>query len=216
MRKFLRDNGLTIVVMSLFAAFLIGQVITGFRVHNDDRTSHGESELAMSAYLRSGHFIEATFENWESEYLQMGFFVLATVYLFQRGSAESRDPDKSARDPRQPGTEQSPWPVKRGGLALRIYENSLSTALLLLFVASFILHAWGGVRVYNEDLVRNGEAPITTLHYVTTSQFWFESFQNWQSELLAIGSLVVFSIVLRQRNSPESKRVEAPHGETGA
>jgi hypothetical protein len=86
----------------------------------------------------------------------------------------------------------------------------------LLFVASFILHAWGGVRVYNEDLVRNGEAPITTLHYVTTSQFWFESFQNWQSELLAIGSLVVFSIVLRQRNSPESKRVEAPHGETGA
>lgn len=216
MRKIVRDNGLTIVVMTLFITFLVGQILTGFRVHNDDRAVRGVPEIGMSGYLTSGHFLEATFENWESEYLQMGFFVLATVYLFQRGSAESRDPDKPADNPREPGTNRSPWPVKRGGLALKLYEKSLATVLLLLFVLSFVAHAWGGVRAYNETRASYGESTLTMLQYVGTSQFWFESFQNWQSELLAIGSLVVLSIFLRQRNSPESKRVESPHSQTGS
>lgn len=124
MRKFFRDNGLTIVLTVLFASFLIGQFLTGFRVHNDDLTAQGQPELSLVSYMSSGHFIEATFENWESEYLQMGLYVLLTAFLFQRGSAESRDPDEAADDPRQPGTKQSPWPVKRGGIALKIYENS--------------------------------------------------------------------------------------------
>ena len=220
MRSFCRDNGLTLAMVGLFAAFLVGQVATGLRAYNDEQRDHGGPPVALGGYLRTGHFVEATFENWESEYLQMGMYVLLTAFLFQRGSAESKDPDGPApadEDPRgAAGNPDAPLAVRRGGVALALYEHSLTIALLLLFLASFVLHLLGGAREFSEEQVAHGGQPVSALTFLTTSQFWFESFQNWQSEFLAVASLVVLSVFLRQRGSPESKPVAARHRETGS
>lgn len=218
MGRFLRNNGLSLVLFALFAVFLAGQSYTGWQVENEERTEHNRPPLAFTAYLQSGHFIEATFENWESEYLQMGAYVLLTVFLFQRGSSESKDPDNREEVP-NPGAERqhpgTPWPVRQGGLVLKLYENSLSLALLLLFVIAFVLHAIGGTWVANEARLEHGEAAETVWQFLQTSDFWFQSFQNWQSEFLAVFSLITLSIWLRQRGSPESKNVAAAHQQTG-
>ena len=218
-KHLLRDNGLSLVMFGFFALFLVAQSITGFNVYNDDQREHGEATINYPEYLRTGHFVEATFENWESEYLQMGAYVLVTVFLFQRGSSESKDPDKEEsvdEDPRQAQDREGiPWPVRAGGLALKCYEYSLSIALLLLFLFSFILHAIGGAREYSQEQLAHGGHAVSTWEFLHTSEFWFQSFQNWQSEFLAVFSLVVLSVFLRQRGSPESKPVAAPHHETG-
>jgi hypothetical protein len=218
-QRFLRDNGLSLAMFAFFALFLLGQSFTGWHVYNDDQQEHGEEAVSYPAYLHTGHFIEATFENWESEYLQMGAYVFFTVYLFQRGSSESKDPDTDEpvdEDPRQARDRPDvPRPVRQGGLVLRLYENSLTLALLGLFLLSFVLHAIGGVREFNQEQLSHGRLALSTLEFLRTSEFWFQSFQNWQSEFLAVFSLVVLSIVLRQRGSPESKPVAAPHRETG-
>ena len=219
MKRFLLDNGLSLVMFGLFAVFLVAQSITGFAVYNDNQREHGEATISYSEYLDSGHFIEATFENWESEYLQMGAYVLFTVYLFQRGSSESKDPDKEEsvdEDPRQARDRSDvPWPVRYGGPVLKLYEHSLALALLLLFLISFLLHAIGGAREYSQEQLAHGGQAVSTVEFLRTSEFWFQSFQNWQSEFLAVFSLVVLSIFLRQRGSPESKPVAAAHSETG-
>jgi len=221
MRKILRNNGLSIVLFLLFAVFLVGQTLTGWRDHNNELQEEGEAPLALSDYLVSGSFIEATMENWESEFLQMTAYVVLTVFLFQKGSAESKPPDGGPqpvdRDPRLSAHKKDvPAPVRHGGLQLRIYENSLGLALLVLFLLSFGLHAIGGCMDYNEELQRQGKAQLTVLQYMGSARFWFESLQNWQSEFLSIWSMVVLSIFLRQRGSPESKPVDAPHSETGS
>jgi hypothetical protein len=132
MQRFLRDTSLSLVMFGLFALFLVAQSITGFAVYNDEQREHSEETISFPDYLGTGHFIEATFENWESEYLQMGAYVLFTVYLFQRGSSESKDPDKPEpvdEDPRQArDRSDAPWPVRKGGLVLRLYEHSLAIA----------------------------------------------------------------------------------------
>ena len=219
MKRFLRDHGLSLVMFGFFALFLFGQSITGSAVYNDDQREHGEAAISYPEYLRTGHFVEATFENWESEYLQMGAYVLFTVFLFQRGSSESKDPDKEEavdEDPRQAENGQDvPWPVRQGGLVLKVYEYSLSIALLLLFLFSFLLHAIGGAREYSQEQIAHGGQAVSTAEFLRTSEFWFQSFQNWQSEFLAVFSIVVLSVFLRQRGSPESKPVAAPHAETG-
>jgi hypothetical protein len=219
MRRILRDQGLTLTMFALFALFLVFQSLTGFRTYNHDQRDHGESTIAFGAYLRSGHFVEATFENWESEFLQMGFYVLLTAFLFQRGSSESKDPDGEEavdEDPRNAAHDpDAPWPVRRGGIALAIYEHSLTLALLLLFLISFVLHAWGGAREYSQEQLSHGGSPVSTIGFLSTSAFWFQSFQNWQSEFLAVASLAALSIFLRQRGSPESKPVAASHKSTG-
>jgi hypothetical protein len=206
-------------MFGFFALFLFAQSVTGLAVYNDDQREHGEATISYPEYLRTGHFVEATFENWESEYLQMGAYVLFTVFLFQRGSSESKDPDKKEsvdEDPRQAQDREGiPWPVRAGGLALKCYEYSLSIALLLLFLVSFSLHAIGGAREYSQEQLAHGGHAVSTLEFLRTSEFWFQSFQNWQSEFLAVFSIVVLSIFLRQRGSPESKPVAAPHSETG-
>jgi hypothetical protein len=218
-RKFGRDNGLSLVMFGLFVLFLVAQSITGLAVYNDDQREHRDVEIGYPAYLRSGHFIEATFENWESEYLQMGVYVLFTVYLFQRGSSESKDPDTSEpvdEDPRLVKDHPDvPWPVRAGGIILTLYEHSLALAFLALFLLSFLLHAIGGAREYSAAQLAHGGHAVSTWGFLTTAEFWFQSFQNWQSEFLAMGSIVVLSIVLRQRGSPESKPVAAPHTATG-
>lgn len=219
MRQKLRDNGLSIVVFLIFALTLIGQSITGHHVYNEEQKEHQQALIGYWQYLVTGHFIEAVFENWESEFLQMGMYVLLTACLFQKGSAESKDPDKEEevdKDPEQSQKEDSPKPVKKGGLGEKIYENSLSIALLSLFVVSFMLHAAGGAKAYSEEQLAHGEKAVGTLAYIATSQFWFESFQNWQSEFFSIGVIVVLTIFLRQKGSPQSKPVAASNEETGA
>ena len=216
---FLRNNGLSIALLTLFLIFLGGQFATGHRQYNEERADHRQEELTSSEYLKSDHFLEATMENWESEFLQMFAYVLLTAFLFQKGSSESKDPDEEEevdRDPRQAKNKKdAPWPVRKGGWILTVYENSLALAFLLLFIASMLLHALGGAREYSEDQVLHGGQPISFGEYLKTSRFWFESFQNWQSEFLAIACMVIFSIWLRQRHSPESKPVDAPHAQTG-
>jgi hypothetical protein len=218
-KRFLRDNGLGLVMFGFFAVFLFAQSVTGLAVYNDDQREHGEATISYPEYLSSGHFIEATFENWESEYLQMGAYVLFTVFLFQRGSSESKDPDKEEsvdEDPRQAKARSDvPWPVRYGGPVLRIYEHSLAIAFVLLFLFSFLLHAIGGAREYSQERLAHGGHAVSTWEFLHTSEFWFQSFQNWQSEFLAVFSIVALSIFLRQRGSPESKPVAAPHAETG-
>jgi hypothetical protein len=213
------DHGLSIVLVTLFVVTMIGQTVAGWHVDNEEQRQHGESAVSLATYLGTGHFGEATFENWESEFLQMTFYILLTVVLFQRGSSESKRPDVIELvdlDPRQsPDKDAAPWPVRRGGVVLILYENSLSLAFGSLFVLSFALHAWMGMREYNQEQIAHGQAGATVLEFVKTSQFWFESFQNWQSEFLALVAMVLLSIFLRQRGSPESKPVDAPTWETG-
>ena len=220
MKHFLRDNGLSLVMLGLFALFLIAQSVTGFAVYNDDQREHGEETISYPEYLGSGHFIEATFENWESEYLQMGAYVLFTAYLFQRGSSESKDPDKEEpvdEDPRQAQDRSDvPWPVRHGGPVLKVYEHSLAIAFVLLFLVSLYLHALGGAREYSEEQLAHGGQAVSTWEFLHTNEFWFQSFQNWQSEFLAVFSIVALTIFLRQRGSPESKPVAAAHSETGS
>lgn len=204
----------------MFGLFLLcwgGQILTGLHSRNEDRREHGQQAQSLGMYLSSGAFVEATFENWESEFLQMGAFVLLSVYFKQKGSGESKKlsgENEVDQDPRKHIRPDSPGPVHRGGLALKLYSHSLSLALFGLFFFSFAMHALGGVRLYNEEQLQHGQQAVTLWKYVTGSQFWFESFQNWQSEFLSVGVLVVLSIFLRQKGSPESKPVHTPHRET--
>jgi hypothetical protein len=219
MSRVLRENGLTIALLGLFLCSIAGQSITGEHEYNEDQRDHGRPEVGYLQYLRTGHFVEAVFENWESEFLQMGLYVVLTAYLRQKGSAESKKLEGEEavdEDPRRArGRVDSPWPVRRGGVVLRLYEHSLSIALFLLFLVSFLLHAAGGAREYSQEQLAHGAAAVSVPAYLGTSRFWFESFQNWQSEFLSIAALAVLSIFLRERGSPESKPVAAPHGETG-
>jgi hypothetical protein len=173
----------------------------------------------MSSYLRSGHFGEAVFENWESEFLQMAAYIVLTVFLFQKGSAESKDPEKTESTDAKPEQvakkKNVPWPVRKGGFILKLYKNSLLIAFGLLFLMSFSLHAVEGARQNCSEEQFHQKPCDSLIEYATGSQFWFESFQNWQSEFLAVGSIVVLSIFLRQQGSPESKPVVAPHNSTG-
>jgi hypothetical protein len=167
----------------------------------------------------TGHCLEALGENWESEFLQMGAYALLTVVLRQKGSPESKPLEGQEavdEDPRDwPAGPQAPWPVRRGGVWLTVYAHSLTIALFLLFVASVVLHAVGGVWVYHADQLVHGQAPSSLVGYLRSSTFWFESWQNWQSEFLSLAVMIVLSAFLRQRGSPESKPVHHPYGETG-
>jgi hypothetical protein len=219
MRRFFRENSLSIVMFGLFFVFLAAQTIAGHREFNQDQRDHGEPVVDYVAYLGTGHFVEAVFENWESEFLQMGSFVLFTIFLRQKGSPESKKLEGEEpvdADPRASRRRNSPWPVRRGGLMLAIYEHSLTIAMFLLFFVSLLLHAVGGASEYNQEQMAHGGNSVSLLAYMGTSRFWFESFQNWQSEYLAVGALVVLSIYLRQRGSPESKPVDHQHSETGS
>jgi hypothetical protein len=212
---FLKRNGLSLVLAVFVLVFLTAQVLTGWSVDNEARLQAGRAALPLPAYLQSGHFLSATFENWESEFLQMGMYVLLTVWLRQRGSAESRPLDPAQEEEKiEPGP--TPWPVLAGGAIRWLYAHSLATAFFVLFLASFFLHAWGSWMHENEERELDGLPQVTLAEHVGGPQFWFESFQNWQSEFVAVLSIVVLSIWLRQDKSPESKPVAAPHGQTGS
>jgi hypothetical protein len=219
MRRILRDNGLAIAALGLFLlVWMVGQTWAGHRTYNEEQASHGEPTVGFVEYLTTAHFGEATFENWESEFLQMGAYVLLTVRLTQRGSAESKVPGGDNPVDEDPAGHRhdpdAPWPVRRGGIALRLYQSSLSIAFFVLFGLSFVLHAATGARAFNNEQLAHGGSTVSTVGYMGRSQFWFESLQNWQSEFLAVGAIVVLTIFLRQQGSPESKPVHAPHRST--
>ena len=214
--RVLYENSLLLVVAVLVLASLAGQAVAGKLVYDDERAELGLAPLDAGEYLSSGHFLEATFENWESEFLQMGMYVLLTIWLRQRGSSESKqlyedeEVDREP-DPTRPG---APWAVRQGPTLRRLYSSSLSLMFFALFFASVWLHARGGAEVETIERAARGEPAISAAEYLVTSRFWFESLQNWQSEFVSILSIVGFSIFLRQRGSPESKPVDAAHGET--
>jgi hypothetical protein len=217
----LRENGLSLVTFGLFFLFLIGQSVAGWMEYNAEAKEHGEDVVRYLAYLGTGHFWESVFENWESEFLQMGAFVALTSFLYQKGSAESKKLPEEGENPQDqdPAGERdqpdAPAPVKRGGLSLWLYEQSLCITLFVLFLLSFAGHAVGGAKEYSQEQLAHGGHAVSALQYLGTARFWFESMENWQSEFLAVFTLVVLSIWLRAKGSPESKRVAAPHSETG-
>lgn len=217
--RLLRNNGLLLVTLGLFAIFLVGLLLTGHTEHNAELVEHGQQRVGLWAYAASADFGQAVFENWESEFLQMGMYVVLTAYLFQKGSAESRSPDGADDGDAAPERHQNdagvPWPVRRGGVVLALYKNSLAILFMLLFLASVWLHAVSGAAKYSDDQLLHGGEPVSTWGYLGTSEFWFESFQNWQSEFLAVAVLVAATIWLRQQRSPQSKPVHAPHSQTG-
>jgi hypothetical protein len=217
MRKFFRNNGLSIVFFTLFILTLGAQFLTGYAEHNKERKEEGQDTLSMNAYLHSGHFIQATFENWESEFFQMALFVVLTISLRQKGSSESKKCDGPEEVDREPSAKRkgAPWPVRKGGVILQLYKHSLTIALLLLFILSFVFHFYGSLKDENEQLSLKGMPPESFDHYLADSRFWFESFQNWQSEFLSVFAIVVLSIYLRQKGSPQSKPVDAANSETG-
>lgn len=219
MRTFIRENSLSIVLFLLFFVFLAGQSIAGFVHENNQLEAHGQTTQTYVAYLGSGEFIEAVFENWESEFLQMGALVVLTIWLRQKGSADSkrlRGREEVDTESRYSIIRASNWHTRKKAIGSLITSNSLSLALFGLFALSFWLHAIGGTGAANQEAMQHGEAAISTWQYMASSQFWFESFQNWQSEFLAVGVLLVLSIFLRQRKSPESKPIGAPNDKTGS
>jgi len=207
------------VLMAMFLLFLGGQFLTGHAEYNASQLEHGKAPVNVASYFATGHWWESVFENWESEFLQMAVFVLLTTVLVQKGSPESRRAHSKElvdADPRDfADRPNAPWPVRRGGWVLRLYENSLGLAFVLLFLVSWVGHAIGGHVAYADDQVEHGLARPAFTDYLTSSRFWFESFQNWQSEFLSLAAMVVGTIFLRQRGSAESKPVHASHAETG-
>ena len=216
MRLFLRNNGLSLALFALFFLSFLGQTFSGMFKYNEDQKDHGEPQVTYGQYITGYEFLEATAENWESEFLQLFTFVLLTRFLYQKGSAESRDPEGPGEEEPDTPAGKLPWPVRRGGLVLKLYEHSLSLTFLLLFLLSLGLHAAGGAGEYNQQQRDHGQPELaSTWGYLLTPLFWFESLQNWQSEFLSLFAMVVFSIWLREKESPESKTVDAPHDKTG-
>jgi hypothetical protein len=217
MKKILKNNSLSIVIFLLFLFSIIGQAITGLKQYNEEMIEKNGITVTMDAYLTSGHFLQTTFENWESEFLQMALFVILSMFLFQKGSAESKDPDNEEEVDREPDPKKkdAPWAVKKGGWILDIYRHSLCYTLTILFALSFLLHWYGSLKDYNLQQQLNNKPTETATEYLSNSRFWFESFQNWESEFISLFSIIILSIFLREQGSPQSKPVDAAHSETG-
>jgi hypothetical protein len=218
MRRWLGNHALGTVLVAAFVVFTVAQALTGWQVRNEDLAAAGQPADGFWHYLTTGHLGEALFENWESEFLQMGAYVVLTAFLVQRGSPESKDPgqgDRPGDDPRDAGLNSPAW-SRRPGWRQVVYRNSLSLAFFGFFALSFTGHLIAGTAAYNEEqALDSAAAPISVRQFAGTSDFWFQSMQNWQSEFLAVTALVLLSVVLRQHGSPQSKPVTAPHSHTG-
>src|SRR5665647_337813 len=188
----------------------------GLQQYNEFLVVHSQNTVNVFQYLRTGHFIQATFENWESEFFQMGLFIWFTVFLKQKGSSESKKIGIKEEVDREPKNHKNaPWAVKNGGFILSVYKHSLSLSLLLLFLISFVLHWYGSNKNFNQINMLEGKDTESMYAYLSNSRLWFESFQNWQSEFLSVFAIIFLSIYLREFGSPQSKPVDAPYAETG-
>lgn len=187
--RFLRHNGLTIVLMLAFLGTLVGMMFSGWIANNEELAEHHQPLLTLIPYCISGEFISAVFENWESEFLQMVFYVVLTAFLFQRGSSESKDPDKPDPVDDDPAEKKrnktTPWPVRAGGWWSAVYSYSLGIALGLLFVVSFVIHWLASTAAANREALQHGQPTLSAMEYLADAQLWFKSFHNWQSEFLS-------------------------------
>jgi hypothetical protein len=221
LRKFARDNGLSLFFLTIFLAAIIGQAIAGHELYNQQQLEHGEQAVSLWEYVTSSEFGNAVMENWQSEYLQFMLLMLATVWLLQRGSPESKGPGKegteSDRDQRvgRHARPESPVWARTGGGRTWLYSNSLLIVMAIIFVGSWFAQSVTGWTDFNSDQRAHGEAGVSWWSYVGSATFWEATLQNWQSEFLAVGSFATLAVFLRQRGSPESKPVGAPHDATG-
>jgi hypothetical protein len=220
-RRFLRENSLSLFFFAIFVAAVVGQAIAGHGLYNQDQLEHGGQAIGFWRYATSSHFGQAVMENWQSEYLQFGLFMLATVWLLQRGSPESKElhragleSDEDQRIGRHARPDSPLW-AGVGGIRTAIYSNSLLIVMALIFVGSWFAQSVTGWTDFNQQEQAHGSDPVSWWSYVGSSTFWEATFQNWQSEFLAVGSFVVLAVYLRQRGSPESKPVGSPHDATG-
>jgi hypothetical protein len=219
--KTLRNHSLSLFFFTIFVAALIGQAIAGNAEFNNEAIAHGSETMSFSSYVVSADFGQAVMENWQSEYLQFTLFIFATVWFVQKGSPESKKLDEvgteSDKDQKvgQYAQQSSPKWARGRGFKLWLYSNSLLLVMLTIWLGSWLAHSLTGWRVFNEEALDHDEATLSWLQYLGTADFWETTLQNWQSEFLAVGSMAVLAIYLRQRGSPESKPVGAPHEATG-
>ncbi len=220
-RSVLRDHGLSLGFGLLFLLALIGQALTGVALYNEEQVSQGLDEVSLPYYLSSSAFIVDVAENWQSEYLQFFLFIVGTVWLVQKGSPESKrlDQQGAGSDQEQKVGEfaasDSPSWARVRGWRLAIFSNSLLIVMGAIFLLSWAAQSVAGVVTFNEEQITNLQDPVTWLEYVGSAEFWNRTLQNWQSEFLAVASMVALSIYLRQRGSHESKPVGTPHHTTG-
>ena len=221
MRRLWRENSLSLVFLAFFALALAGQAFAGWHQFNDEALAHQDETISFGRYLTTSSFGNALLENWQSEYLQFTLYILLTVWFIQRGSPESKEPGQEGGES---GEEQlvgehakpdSPRWARARGWRLGIYSNSLVIVMASIWVLSWFGQSVTGWSEYNSDQLTHDESTVSWLGYLGTAHFWESTLQNWQSEFLAVGSMAVLSIYLRQRGSPESKPVGAPHGATG-
>jgi hypothetical protein len=221
-RQFLKHNGLSVGFGLLFLASLIGEAISGHASVNHDQLLHQGDPISMGHYVTSALFWADVMENWQSEYLQFTLYIFATIYLIQKGSNESKEPDRVGRESDEEqklgehANPDSPGWARVGGLRTAIYSNSLVLVMASIWLASWLAQSITGRIGYNANQLDHQAAPVSWLAYITTSDYWNRTLQNWQSEFLAVGSMVILSVYLRQRGSPESKPVGAPHSTTAA
>jgi hypothetical protein len=220
-RRFVKHNGLSVVFLGLFLAALVLQAIAGLADFNEQQDMHGDPHVSMWRYLTSSAFGAAVMENWQSEYLQFTLFILLTVWLLQRGSPESKGLERAGRESdreqlvgEHARDDSPPW-ARAVGLRRRIYENSLLLVMATIWIGTWFAQSITGVTEYNAERLDHQEDTVSWLEYLGRADFWEKTLQNWQSEFLAVGSLAIFAVYLRQRGSPESKPVGAPHHKTG-
>jgi uncharacterized membrane protein YbaN (DUF454 family) len=220
MKRALKENSLGLVFGCLFLAALVGQAIAGHLAYNQDQLDHGEKAISFGRYLTSSDFGQAVMENWQSEYLQFLVFLLLTIWLWQKGSPESKKGDELGRESEQEqligehAKPSSPQPAKAGGWRAALYGNSLLIVMALIFLGSWFGQSVTGWSKYNAEQLDHHAEAISWVSYLGNPQFWETTLQNWQSEFLAVGSFAVLAIYLRQRGAPESKPVGCPHHTT--
>jgi hypothetical protein len=221
MRRFLKENSLSVVFLALFLAALIGQAIAGHLDFNQEQIRHGDPEISLSRYVVSSDFGTSVMENWQSEYLQFTLFVLLTVWLLQRGSPESKELDEAGgeSDEKQKvgayAQQNSPRWAKVEGIRRKLYENSLVLVMGTFWIGTWFAQSITGVAEFNSERLDHQMDGVSWSNYVASADFWEKTLQNWQSEFLAVGSMAILAVYLRQRGSPESKAVGAPHDATG-
>jgi hypothetical protein len=220
-RAFVKHNGLSIFFLVLFLAALVLQAFAGHADFNEDQLRHDNPTMSLGRYVISSEFGVAVLENWQSEYLQFTLFVVATVWLLQRGSPESKELHKAGRESDQDqlvgphAKASSPRWAKAADLRRTLYENSLLIVMAAIWLGSWFAQSITGVSEYNAERLDHHQLPVSWFEYLGRPDFWEKTLQNWQSEFLAVGSMAIFAVYLRQRGSPESKPVGAPHHTTG-
>ena len=222
MRRFARENGLSLFFGTIFLATLGGQSFAGQHNTNAELAQHGGEPLSWWGYVHSPDFGGAVLENWQSEFLQFSLFIAATIWLVQKGSNESKrleDVGLESKEQQKIGAatpERGPRLARLDDWRTRIYENSLLLVMTLIFFATWLGQSLNNWRVFNAEQLEHHESPVSWSRYLLDPDFWEKTLQNWQSEFLAVGTMAVFTIYLRQRGSPESKPVGAPHDETAS